>query len=58
MDYTGYYEFPFPAALSAEDNKTKNFFMALPDEEQLRLLNGCSTYAEFHDRVEEYRQKQ
>lgn len=57
MDYTGYTEFPFPSALSAEDEQSKKFFLDLPDEEQLKLLNGCSTYAEFHDRLESYRKK-
>lgn len=58
MDYTGYTEFPFPTTLSAEDETAKKFFLDLPDEEQLKLLNGCSTYAEFHDRLESYRKNQ
>lgn len=39
MDYTGYTEFPFPSVLSAEDEQAKKFFLDLPDEEQLKLLN-------------------
>ncbi|HHV31130.1 hypothetical protein [Caproiciproducens sp. LBM24188] len=49
MDYTGYYEFPFP---SSEDNvEMKKFFYSLPDEEQLRLLNGSPSYQSFRERL-------
>lgn len=51
MDYTGFHEFPFPSNLSGEDIELKNYFMALPDEDQLNLLNGSKSYQEFHDRV-------
>ena len=50
-DYTPYRDFPFPAALSEEDEKIKTFFLSLPDEEQLRLLRGCQSHGEFYDRV-------
>lgn len=53
MDYTGFTEFPFPAAaLSQEDDQLQTFFYALPDEKQLELLNGCQSYDDFHARVE------
>ncbi len=51
MDYTGYYEFPFPSVLTEEDAKAKDFFLSLPDDEQLQLLDGSQSYTEFHDRV-------
>ncbi len=51
MDYTGFYEFPFPSSLSEDDNKVKSFFLKLPDAEQLNLLNGSHSYEEFHARV-------
>lgn len=51
MDYSGYYEFPFPKALSGNDANVKNFFFSLPDKDQLMLLNGCTSYENFHDRV-------
>ena len=51
MDYSGYTEFPFPSKLNGEEAGLKNFFMALPDSEQLRLLNGSRSYGEFRERV-------
>lgn len=51
MDYTGFYEFPFPSELSDEDTQLKKFFLALTDDEQLKLLNGSHSYEEFHDRI-------
>lgn len=51
MDYTGYSEFPFPSKLSGNEEQAKNYFMALPDNEQLTLLNGCQSYDEFRLRV-------
>jgi len=54
LDYTGFYEFPFPSILSDDDNKMKNFFLALSDEEQLKLLNGSHSYEEFHDRIKQH----
>ncbi|WP_187138315.1 hypothetical protein [Clostridium merdae] len=47
MDYS---DFSFPQALS-EDRKLKEFFDALPELDQLRLMQGCSSYGEFYDRV-------
>lgn len=57
MDFSGFYEFPFPAALSATDEKVRDFFFALPEEKQLKLLNGCDSYETFHDRVEDQMKK-
>lgn len=57
MDYTGFYEFPFPSTLSEEDSKAKAFFLSLPDEEQLYLLNGSHSYEEFHSRVMQHIKK-
>ena len=57
MDYSGYYEFPFPSALTEEDTRAKEFFLSLPDDEQLKLLNGTTSYEEFHDRVVTYMKK-
>jgi len=51
LDYTGFYEFPFPSVLSDDDTNMKNLFLALSDEEQLKLLNGSHSYDEFHDRI-------
>lgn len=51
MDFSAYSEFPFPSSLSREEQPLKQYFYALPDEEQLRLLGACSSYAEFRDRV-------
>ena len=51
MDYSAYHEFPFPSDLDAEDARLKDFFLALPDGEQLRLLNGSRSYGEFRERV-------
>ncbi len=51
MDYTGYHEFPFPSRLTPEDQALRRYFLSLPDEDQLRLLNGSRSYAEFHERV-------
>jgi hypothetical protein len=51
LDYTGFNEFPFPSSLSGDDTKAKDFFFALPDNEQLNLLNGSHSYEEFHNRV-------
>lgn len=57
MDFSGYTNFPFPAFLTTEDDEAKKYFLSLTDETQLQLLNGCTSYEEFHDRVEEHRQK-
>ena len=51
MDYTGFYEFPFPSSLSEDDKKIKSFFFSLSDDTQLSLLNGSHSYEEFHNRV-------
>jgi len=51
LDYTGFYEFPFPSELSDEDAKLKNLFLALTDDEQLKLLSGSHSYEEFHKRI-------
>ena len=51
MDYTGFREFPFPSTLSDSDIRVKSFFLKLPDDEQLKLLNGSGSYEVFHDRV-------
>lgn len=51
MDYSGFHEFPFPSILSSEGEKVKDYFMSLPDEAQLQLLNGCCSYERFYLRV-------
>ena len=51
MDYSGYYELPFTSKLSGNEEQAKCYFMALPDSEQLSLLNGCQSYDEFRLRV-------
>ncbi|HEX3018242.1 MAG TPA: hypothetical protein VHP31_10390 [Caproicibacter sp.] len=51
MDYSGYKEFPFPSSLTNEGNNVRNFFLSLPDEEQLKLLNGSCSYDSFYLRV-------
>jgi hypothetical protein len=51
LDYTGFYEFPFPSDLSDDDTQAKNFFFALSDDEQLELLNDSGSYENFHARV-------
>ena len=43
------FNFSFLEALS-EDRKLKAFFDALPELDQLRLMQGCSSYGEFYDR--------
>lgn len=53
MDYSRFYEFPFPSDLSEGDRRLKNFFMSLSDEDQLSLLNGCTSYEDFHRKVSE-----
>lgn len=57
MDYSGFRDFPFPSNLKAEDVKLRNFFMALSDSEQMRLLNASRSYEEFHERVVQQFQK-
>lgn len=47
MDFS---DFSFSQALS-EDRKLKEFFDALPELDQLRLMQGCNSYGEFYDRV-------
>lgn len=54
MNYSGFKEFPFPTTLSREDEKIKNFFFSLSDEEQLRMLNGSLSYELFLDRVSQH----
>lgn len=51
MDYSGFYEFPFPSNVSGEGIEVKKYFLALSDDDQLNLLNGSKSYEEFHDRV-------
>ncbi len=51
MDYSGFYEFPFPSVLNEKDTEAKNRFLSLSDEEQLKLLNGSKSYEEFHNRI-------
>ncbi len=53
MDYSGYREFPFPSRLSEEEEKLRTYFLSLPDNEQLHLLNGSRSYEEFRGRVKE-----
>ncbi len=47
MDFT---DFPFAQSLE-EDQKLKAFFDSLPEQDQLHLLQGCTSYGEFYDRV-------
>ncbi|MEG0304886.1 MAG: hypothetical protein RR764_11030 [Oscillospiraceae bacterium] len=53
MDYSGFYNFPFPSELTQDEQKRKNRFFALPDAEQLQLLSGCHSYSEFKERLSE-----
>jgi thymidylate kinase len=59
LDYTGYQEFPFPSDLDESDQKLKDSFLKLSDDEQLKLLNSSSSYEEFHSHILQYlREKQ
>jgi hypothetical protein len=51
MDYSGYQEFPFPSELTEQEKRAEKFFLALSDDEQLAMLNGCRSYEEFRNRV-------
>lgn len=51
MDTLKNAKFPFPQALTSEDEKLKAFFDALPEKDQMRLLQECQSYGEFYDRV-------
>ncbi len=51
MDYSGFTEFPFPSKLSADGEKIRDFFMGLPDTEQLELLNRSHSYDTFYHNV-------
>lgn len=51
MDYSGFTEFPFPSRLSSDGEKVRNFFMDLPDSEQLELLNRSRSYETFYRNV-------
>lgn len=51
LDYTGFYEFPFPSSLAENDIAKKEYFFALPDDAQLELLNGSNSYESFLKRV-------
>lgn len=51
MDYSGYTQFPFPDRLSGEERQLKERFLALTDERQLTLLQGCQSYFEFRTRL-------
>jgi hypothetical protein len=53
MDYSGYRNFPFPDDLPKGGEKVKKYFLSLPDETQLQLLNGCLSYGSFYRRVTE-----
>ncbi|WP_156900511.1 hypothetical protein [Anaerovorax odorimutans] len=57
MDYTGFKDFPFPKKLSKSDEKIKNFFFSLSDDEQLKLLNGSKSYEMFHERISKFMTK-
>lgn len=57
MDYSKYYEFPFPSDLSETDLELKDYFMSLSDEDQLSLLNGSRSYDEFHEKVYQSRMR-
>lgn len=51
MDYSGFTEFPFPSRLSSDGEKVRDFFMDLPDSEQLELLNRSHSYEIFYRNV-------
>ena len=51
LDYSGYPEFPFPSLLSEDDQRVRDFFLNLKDDEQLALLNSSDSYHTFYDRV-------
>ncbi|NLJ30555.1 MAG: hypothetical protein GX424_02950 [Clostridiales bacterium] len=58
MDNLGYFPFPFSAALIMDNGRDKSFFLALPEEEQQKILNECGSYEEFQSRLEDCRKKQ
>lgn len=51
MDYSGFTEFPFPSKLSPDGMKLRDFFLDLPDSEQLELLNRSRSYETFYRNV-------
>ena len=51
MDYSGFPGFPFPSILDAGEERVRDYFFSLPDEEQLELLDGCLSYHSFFLRV-------
>ncbi len=51
MDYSGFSNFPFPLSLTNEEETAKEYFLALSDETQLALLDGCHSYKEFQERL-------
>ncbi len=51
MDYSGFSEFPFPSRLSSEGEKIRDYFLDLPDSEQLELLNRSRSYETFYRNV-------
>lgn len=51
MDFSGFTNFPFPAALAIEDAPVRDYFYTLEDEVQLELLNQCHSYDEFKESV-------
>lgn len=56
MNYSEYFDFPFPTILSPQEAKLKQFFTSLPDQEQLKLLNGSKSYEKFCERVKLHRE--
>ena len=51
MDYSGFTEFPFPSRLSSDGEKVRDYFLDLPDSEQLELLNRSRSYETFYHNV-------
>lgn len=47
MDFSGYTEFPFPTKLNSEEEKLKEYFFSLSDEEQYSILKNSKSYSSF-----------
>lgn len=54
MDFSGFTNFPFPAALAIEDAPVRDYFYTLEDEAQLELLNQSHSYEEFKEAVKRH----
>lgn len=53
MDFTGYYEFPFPTVLSEHEEKLRDYFFALSDSEQYEILSHSKSYSSMCEQIEQ-----